>query len=98
MEEATTGVATWQDAAWRADALRWASDRLAERGMALVDEPEQPHVRPWSTAFRLPVDGDAVWLKSVGSGSAQEPVLVGALGSGPPSTSWSRWRSTTSGG
>lgn len=83
-EEATTGIATWEDDTWRADALQWASDRLAERGMAVVGEPEQPHIRAWSTAFRLPVDGGAVWLKSVGPGSAQEPALIGALGEWAP--------------
>ena len=83
-DAATTGVATWRDPVWRDAALEWASDRLAERGEALVGEPEQPHVRAWSTAFRLPVRGGAVWLKSVGPGSAQEPALVGALGEWAP--------------
>jgi hypothetical protein len=78
--EATTGAATWQDPAWRTAALDWAVERLAERGMPLTGTAEQPHVRAWSTAFRLPVAGGAVWVKSVGPGSAQEPALVGALG------------------
>jgi hypothetical protein len=47
-------------------------------------DPQQPHVRAWSTAFRLPVRGGAVWLKSVGPGSAQEPALVQALGEWAP--------------
>ena len=81
---ATTGVSTWQDEAWRAAALEWAHGRLTERGLLLSGEPEQPHVRAWSTAFRLPVGGAAVWLKSVGPGSAQEPALVGALGEWAP--------------
>ena len=80
----TTGAATWRDARWRAGALEWASERLAERGLALDGEPEQPHIRAWSTAFRLPVGGGAVWLKSVGPGSAQEPALAGALGEWAP--------------
>jgi hypothetical protein len=83
-ETGTTGVATWTDAAWRAAALEWAVARLAERGLALDGEPEQPHVRAWSTAFRLPVHAGAVWLKSVGPGSAQEPPLVEALGEWVP--------------
>jgi hypothetical protein len=81
---ATTGMATWADDAWRSAALAWATDRLAEGGLELAGEPEQPHVRPWSTAFRLPVRGGAVWLKSVGPGSSQEPALVGALGEWAP--------------
>jgi hypothetical protein len=80
----TTGVATWEDETWRSAALAWATERLAERGLELAGEPAQPHVRAWSTAFRLPVDGGAVWLKSVGPGSAQEPPLVEALGEWTP--------------
>ena len=80
----TTGAATWRDPVWRTAALEWAGERLAERGLARGGEPEQPHIRAWSTAFRLPVRGGAVWLKSVGPGSAQEPALVGALGEWAP--------------
>jgi hypothetical protein len=81
---AVTGTATWQDPGWRGAALEWASERLAEQGLSLDGEPEQPHIRAWSTAFRLPVPGGAVWLKSVGPGSDQEPVLVAALGEWVP--------------
>jgi hypothetical protein len=80
----TTGVATWEDPGWRAGALDWATERLAERGRALDGEPEQPHVRAWSTAFRLPVPTGAVWLKAVGPGSSHEPALVVALGEWVP--------------
>ena len=80
-DAALTGVTDWRDPAWRDAALRWAADRLAEHGRAPSGRPEQVHVRPWSTAIRIPVeDGAAVWLKSVGAGSAQEPVLADALG------------------
>jgi hypothetical protein len=74
-----TGAATWEDAAWRAAAVVWATGELERRGLTVDGEPEQPHVRPWSTVLRLPVDGGAVWLKSVGTGSAQEPPLIAAL-------------------
>ncbi|MGY1804109.1 phosphotransferase [Blastococcus sp. SYSU D00922] len=84
-EDGTTGGATWRDAAWRAAALEWAAGQLAGAGLALAGEAEQPHVRAWSTAFRLPVrGGGAVWLKAVGPGSAQEPVLAEALGRWAP--------------
>ena len=84
MSTDTAGVATWRDAAWRSAALEWAVERLAELGVRLAGEPEQPHVRAWSTAFRLPVVGGVVWLKSVGPGSAQEPPLAEALGTWVP--------------
>lgn len=83
-DEATTGVATWTDPAWRAGAVAWAVEHLARRGMAVEDEPEQPHVYAWSTALRLPVEGGAVWLKSVGPGSGHEPALAAALGEWVP--------------
>ena len=75
-----TGTATWRDPAWLAAALEWARGHVGE-----LDGPyEQPHVRAWSTAIRLPVRGGAVWLKSVGSGSAYEPALLAALGEWTP--------------
>ena len=83
-DKATTGVATWTDPAWRAGAVAWAVEHLARRAMAVDGEPEQPHVYAWSTALRLPVDGGAVWLKSVGPGSGHEPALAAALGEWVP--------------
>jgi hypothetical protein len=82
--EETTGISTWQDPGWRAGALAWAAEALADRGRTIDSEPEQPHVYAWSTALRLPVDGGAVWLKSVGPGSAHEPPLAAALGEWTP--------------
>ncbi|MGY2128238.1 hypothetical protein [Blastococcus sp. SYSU DS0617] len=77
----TTGLATWRDPDWRDAALAWARGQLAGAGLALDGEPEQPHVRIWSTAFRLPLhDGGVAWLKAPGAGSAHEPVLTEALG------------------
>jgi hypothetical protein len=76
-----TGAATWRDPEWRDGALAWARERLAEHGVTPVGRPQQVHVRPWSTAIRIPTDdGGPVWLKSVGTGSAQEPPLAAALG------------------
>ena len=75
-----TGAATWRDPAWLDPALDWARERLAERGLPVTGQPEQVHVRAWSTAFRIPAGDRAVWLKSVGVGSAQEPVLAEVLG------------------
>jgi hypothetical protein len=81
----TTGIATWRNPRWRTAALEWAAGQLARSGLEPAGEPEQPHVRTWSTAFRLPLrGGGAAWLKSVGPGSAQEPVLAGALGGWVP--------------
>jgi hypothetical protein len=59
--------------------------------MTLEGKPEQPHVRAWSTAFRLPLNGGAAWLKSVGPGSAHEPPLVEALGRWAPDHVLAPW-------
>ena len=72
--------------AWRAGALEWAAAELARRGLALDGEPEQPHVYAWSTALRLPVDGGAVWLKSVGPGPPTSRRSPPRWGSGCPTT------------
>ena len=81
----TTGIATWRDPRWRTEALEWAAGQLARWGLEPAGEPEQPHVRTWSTGFPLPLrGGGAAWLKSVGLGSAQEPVLARALGGWAP--------------
>lgn len=78
---ATTGLTTWRDPAWRDGALAWAGEQLARAGLAVAGDPEQPHVRIWSTAFRLPLaGGGTAWLKAPGAGSAHEPALTEALG------------------
>lgn len=82
---ALTGVRTWEDASWRAGALAWAAGELERLGLPPYGEATQPHVLPWSTVFRLDADGGrALWLKSVGAGSAQEPPLSLALGRWAP--------------
>ena len=79
-----TGAATWQDPSWRGAAVEWATAELARHGMVVDGEAEQPHVRSWSTVIRLQADGQPVWLKSVGSGSAHEPPLSSALAAWVP--------------
>ena len=37
---------------------------------------EQPHVRPWSTAMRVPTDGATAWFKASGPGAAHEGPLL----------------------
>lgn len=83
-DDATAGTATWTDPVWRSAAFAWAGAELDRAGLTLDGEPAQPHVFPWSTVFRLSVRGGAVWLKSVGPGSAHEPALSAALGGWVP--------------
>ena len=71
-----TGRRTWLDPAWRAEILGWAETETRARGRRVIGDIEQPHVRPWSTAIRIPTDGGIVWLKATGPGNAHEGPLL----------------------
>ena len=73
---APTGKRTWLDPAWQAEALGWAERTLAGLGRRIDGPVEQPHVRPWSTAFRIPTDRGPAWLKATGPGPAYEGPLL----------------------
>lgn len=73
------GGTAWTDPTWVETILAWARDRLAARGRSVIGIVEQPHVRPWSTVFRIPTDAGPVWCKAAGSGTAHEARLVTAL-------------------
>ncbi|HEX5543107.1 MAG TPA: hypothetical protein VFX60_16350 [Micromonospora sp.] len=70
---------TWLDPQWQAQARDWVEGQLVRSGRRLTGEIEQPHVRPWSTAWRIPTDTGPVWFKANGAGSAYEPGLLRAL-------------------
>ena len=62
-------------------ALVWA----ARHGAEPTAEVTQPHVRPWSTALRIPTADGVVWLKAGGPGTAFEARLVQTMtASGAP--------------
>ena len=61
---------------WAAEALGWAERALAELDRRIEGPIEQPHVRPWSTAFRIPTDSGPAWLKATGPGPAYEGPLL----------------------
>jgi hypothetical protein len=71
-----TGSRTWLDPAWRAGALAWVDAVLAGVGRRIGGTVEQPHVRPWSTALRIPTDEGPVWFKGTGPGVAHEGPLL----------------------
>lgn len=72
-------LATWSTPEWRSEAVAWADERLAEHGLARNGEAEQPHLRAWATALRLPTTRGAVWLKAPGAGTAFEVALYPLL-------------------
>ncbi|MFL5674709.1 MAG: phosphotransferase [Chloroflexota bacterium] len=71
-----TGTRTWLDPEWRHGALAWAEAELGRHGRAVTGPAEQAHVRPWSTAIRIPTDAGPVWFKASGPGSAHEGPLL----------------------
>jgi hypothetical protein len=54
----------WTDPAWLAEAGAWIDQRLAEAGRRRTGEPDQGHVRPWSTVLRVPTDVGTAWFKA----------------------------------
>ncbi len=45
----------------------------------MTGDIEQPHVRPWSTVFRIPTDQGPAWCKACGRGPAYEGPLLDAF-------------------
>jgi hypothetical protein len=74
--ETPTGARTWLDPDWRAEALAWVEATLAGLGRTIVGDVEHPHVRPWSTAVRIPTSGGVVWFKASGPGPGHEGPLL----------------------
>ena len=52
---------------------------LAGLGRRITGVAEQPHVRPWSTALRIPTREGPVWFKASGPGTAHEGPLLALL-------------------
>lgn len=71
-----TGRRTWLDPVWRTGALAWVEDALKAVDRRVSGPVEQPHVRPWSTAMRIPTDEGMVWFKATGPGAAHEGPLL----------------------
>jgi Phosphotransferase enzyme family len=54
----------------------WIDVTLAVSGRSVTGDITQPHVRPWSTAIRIPTESGLVWFKAAGPGSAHEGPLL----------------------
>jgi hypothetical protein len=72
-------TARWRDPVWVDAAAGWATDRLADSGHTVIGEPEQTHVRPWSTLLRLKTGAGVFWFKANAIGTAHEAPLIEAL-------------------
>ena len=71
-----SGKGTWLDPTWRSGALAWVEATLSGVGRRVSGPVEQPHVRPWSTAMRIPTEEGAIWFKATGPGTAHEGPLL----------------------
>lgn len=65
----------WTDPAWLAEALAW----IEAQGIELTATVEQPHVRPWSTALRLPTTDGVLWFKANHPSLAHEAAVVSII-------------------
>ena len=54
----------WTAPAWLAEAHEWIEQRLGDLGARRTGPIEQPHVRPWSTAMRVPTSAGDLWFKA----------------------------------
>ncbi len=72
----TSAPSAWTDPAWRHEILAWASAALEAAGLNVAGPIEQPHVRPWSTVFRIPTDTSTFWCKAAGPGPRHEAALL----------------------
>jgi len=54
----------WQEPDWLAGALAWVDEHLAEAGRPRSGEPDQFHVRPWSTVIKVPTAQGPAYFKA----------------------------------
>jgi hypothetical protein len=69
----------WEEPDWLAEATGWIRARLAERGLQLTGEIEQPHVQWWSTVMRVPTGDGTLWFKANAQPQAFEARLISTL-------------------
>ena len=64
----------WTDSVWLAEATEWIDERAHRTG-----EIEQPHVRPWATALRVPTGDGDLWFKATIPALAHEVTVLDRL-------------------
>lgn len=54
----------WSTREWLGSAHSWIESVLKAAGRTRTGTITQPHIRPWSTALRIPTDSGTVWFKA----------------------------------
>ena len=72
-------MADWTDAGWLADVHAWIDEGVGELGARRTGPIEQPHLRPWSTAMRVPTTVADLWFKANAPLLAYEARVVEVL-------------------
>ena len=77
-------MSDWRDPGFLDAARAWIEEQLERLGLRRSGEIEQPHVYPWSTVLRVPVEDGAVWFKANAPELAHEAALVEHLSARRP--------------
>ena len=72
-------VVDWADPDWLAEAHAWIGEEVAALGARRIGPIEQPHIRPWSTAMRVPTTAGDLWFKANAPLLAYEALVVQVL-------------------
>ena len=75
----TEQTVLWASPAWLEEATDWIDVQLAIAGSRRTGPVEQPHLRPWATALRVPTTGGTVWLKAAAPATSFEIALYELL-------------------
>jgi hypothetical protein len=62
-----------------AEAHGWTRETCRSLGITIAGPIEQIHFQPWSSVFRVPTTGDAVYVKCCGPTQVHEPRLTALL-------------------
>jgi hypothetical protein len=69
----------WTQLSWINQAHSWIDRELHQLNIQRLGAIKQPHIRPWSTVFRIPTNIGNIYFKAVVSGLAYESTLTQSL-------------------
>jgi hypothetical protein len=72
-------VSRWTEQDWVESAHAWIRAELAGSAIDVIGSIEQPHVRPWATAMRVPTTAGDVWFKASAPAFRHEAAVLQVL-------------------